>query len=130
MQFTAYNSTSTISIPTTVPWPNNSVISNISWTDAIHTMPPINLIHDIQTNGLQNNTIYDILTTIQPGFTNATVNTTSLQASCGLLSNLSSSTFHELGNVNFSTDGLGQGSCSFEVGTGLTMGGELLDLNH
>ncbi|KAF8132803.1 hypothetical protein EV363DRAFT_1259252 [Boletus edulis] len=121
MQFTAYNSTSTISVPTTVPWPNNSVISNGSWADAIQTMPPINLIHDIQSNGLQNTTLYDILTTIQPSFTNATVNATSLQASCGLLSNLSFYTIQELGNINFSTDGLGQGSCSFEVGRGLTL---------
>ncbi|KAF8557198.1 hypothetical protein OG21DRAFT_379019 [Imleria badia] len=113
MQFTAYNHTSTISVQTLVPWPNSTVISNGSWLDAIQTMPPISLIDDLQTNGLLNNTIYDIITpTIQSSFTNATVNATSLQASCGLLSNLSyynSSSFPGSG-LNFSVDGLGQGS--------------------
>ena len=126
MQFTAFNSTSIISVPTLIPWPNTSIVSNGSWTNAIQTMPPISLVDDLQTNGLFNNTIYDILTTSHPSFTNVTVNATSLQASCGLLSNIS---YYNAGEIpdshvphlNFSVDGLGQ-AISFE--------GELLDLEY
>ncbi|KAF8132764.1 hypothetical protein EV363DRAFT_1416435 [Boletus edulis] len=125
MEFTAYNSTSIISIPTLVAWPNSSVIANGSWTFAIQqTVPPISLVNDLQTNGLLNNTIYDILTTTQSNFANATVNATSLQATCGLLSNLSwhnsSTTGGQPATLNFSTDGLGHGAFSLFVVDGLT----------
>ncbi|KAF8431895.1 hypothetical protein L210DRAFT_3633500 [Boletus edulis BED1] len=116
MEFTAYNSTSITSIPTLVTWPNSSVIANGSWTYAIQTVPPISLVNDLQTNGLLNNTIYDILTTTQSNFANATVNATSLQATCGLLSNLSwhnsTSTSGPMATLNFSTDGFGHGAFS------------------
>ena len=92
-------------------------------------MPPISLVDDLQTNGLLNNTIYDILTTSHPSFTNATVNATSLQASCGLLPNVS---YHNISDnpdfvmgapyLNFSVDGLGKGVMILE--------GELLDLKY
>ena len=125
MQFTAYNSTSTITIPTLIPWPNSSVVSDGSWIDAIQAMPSISLVDDLQTNGLLNNTIYDILTTSHPSFINATVNATSLQASCGLLSNISCYNSEILGfpgNLTFSTDGLGQGAVPLQGG--------LLDLKY
>ena len=124
MQFIAFNSTSTISVQTLIAWPNSSVLSNSSWIGAIQTMPPITLIDDLQTNGLLNNTVYDILTTTQPGFTNATVNATSLQSSCGLLSNLSYYNSTSLPGLNFSVEGLGQGSFSFQAN------GESLDLMY
>ncbi|KAF8417545.1 hypothetical protein L210DRAFT_3427955, partial [Boletus edulis BED1] len=113
MEFTAYNSTSIISIPTLVAWPDSSVIANGSWTFALHTVPPISLVNDLQTNGLLNNTVYDILTTTQSNFANATVNATSLQATCGLLSNFSwhnSTSSIDPPTLNFSTDGLGHGA--------------------
>ena len=116
MEFTAYNSTSTVSAQTLIPWPSNSVISNGSWIESIQTMPPISLIDGLQTNGLLNNTIYDILTTTQPRFTDATVNATSLQASCGLLSNLSYYNSSSSPGLNFSADGLGQGSFALTTG--------------
>ena len=124
MQFIAFNSTSTISVQTLIAWPSSSVLSNSSWIGAIQTMPPITLIDDLQTNGLLNNTVYDILTTTQPGFTNATVNATSLQSSCGLLSNLSYYNSTSLPGLNFSVEGLGQGSFSFQAN------GESLDLMY
>ena len=110
MQFIAFNSTSTISVQTLIAWPNSSVLSIPSWTYAIETMPPISLIDDLKTNGLLNNTIYDIIATTQSSFTNATVNATSLQASCGLLSNLSYYNSSISPGLNFSVDGLGQGT--------------------
>ena len=124
MQFIAFNSTSNISVQTLIAWPNSSALSNSSWIMAIQTMPPITLIDDLQTNGLLNNTIYDILTTIQPSFTNATVNATSLQASCGLLSNLSYYNSSSPPGLNFSIEGLGQGAFS------LLANGKLLDLMY
>ena len=121
MQFTAFNSTSTSFVQTLVSWPNSSVLSNATWLDAIQTMPSISLIDNLQTNGLLNNTIYDIITITQSSFTNAAVNATSLQASCGLLSNLSffNSTSVGFPGFNFSVNGLGQGTL-----------GEPCDPNH
>jgi hypothetical protein len=116
MQFTAFNSTSTISVQTLIAWPNSSILSYPSWINAIQTMPPISLTDDLQTNGLLNNTIYDILTISHPSFTNATVNATSLQASCGLLSNLSYYNSSSSAGLNFSVDGLGQGTFILQPG--------------
>ena len=79
-------------------------------------MPPITLIDDLHTNGLLNNTIYDILTTTQSSFINATVNATSLQVTCGLLSNLSFYNSSVSSGLNFSVDGLGQESFVFVEG--------------
>ena len=117
MEFTAYNSTSTVLVQTLVPWPNSTVISNDTWFDSIQTTPPIGLIDNLQTPGLLNNTIYDVLTTTtQPSFINATVNATSLQASCRLLSNLSYYNSSGSPGLNFSVDGLGQGSFTLITG--------------
>ena len=113
MEFTAYNSTSTSSVQTLVTWPNSSVLSYTTWMDS---MPPITLIDDLHTNGLLNNTIYDILTTTQSSFINATVNATSLQVTCGLLSNLSFYNSSVSSGLNFSVDGLGQESFVFVEG--------------
>jgi hypothetical protein len=116
MQFIAFNSTSTIPVQTLIAWPNSTILSNSFWIGVIQTMPPISLTDDLQTNGLLNNTIYDILTTTQPSFTNATVNATSLQASCGLLSNLSYYNSSSSAGLNFSVDGLGQGTFILQPG--------------
>ena len=115
LQFTTYNSTSIISVPTLVSWPNSSTLANYAWTFAIQDMPPISLADNLQTNGLLNNTIYDILTTNHSRFINATVNATSLQASCGLLSNISYHNSNQIPGfpsnipqLNFSFDDLKQ----------------------
>lgn len=69
-------------------FPNATVLANGTWQMTFGGIPPNSLLSNIQTIGLLNNTLYDILTTTDPSFTNATVNATSLQANCGLLSNL------------------------------------------
>ena len=129
MQFIAYNSTSIISVPTQMFWPNSSVFSAQTWQTAIQSTPPLNLVDDLQTNGLLNNTIYGTLNTTHPSFTHAIVNATSLQASCGLLSNISCNSSRILEGIGipmpqlkFSVDGLGQGA--------LLLLGELPDFNH
>ena len=116
MQFIAFNSTSTISVQSNVTWPNSTVLANGgTWIAQFQTVPPSSLLANIQINGLLNNTIYDILGTTDPSFMNATVNATSLQASCGLLSNL---TFNSgvWPILNFSFDGLGSGSLEYSNG--------------
>ncbi|KAF8842346.1 hypothetical protein BDN67DRAFT_383903 [Paxillus ammoniavirescens] len=117
MQFTAFNSTLTTSVQSSMAWPNQSVdFTGLNWVGAVNAVPSMNMLSDLSTYGLSNNTLYDTLTTADPLFVNATVNATSLQASCGLLSNL---TYHVNPDttsaapthyVNFSVSGLGSGA--------------------
>ena len=109
MQFTAFNSTSTIPIQSEMAWPNATVITDGSqWEGSFQGLPPSSFLSNIQTIGLLNNTLYDILTTTDSSFTTAIVNATSLQSNCGLLSNL---TFSILGqqNLSFFDNGIGSG---------------------
>ncbi|KIJ08401.1 hypothetical protein PAXINDRAFT_18463 [Paxillus involutus ATCC 200175] len=113
MQFTAFNSTITTSVQSSMAWPNQSVdLTGLNWGAAVPDLPSMNMLSDLGTYGLSNNTLYDTLTTANALFVNATVNATSLQASCGLLSNL---TYNESPDmsipsyINFSVGGLGSG---------------------
>ncbi|KAG8217910.1 hypothetical protein J3R82DRAFT_6076 [Butyriboletus roseoflavus] len=100
MQFTAFNSSSIITIQSAIALPNATVLVNGTWPGTFQGIPPSNLLSNVQTTGLLNNTLYDILTTTDSSFTNATVNATALQANCGLLSNVTYDSF------NFSANGL------------------------
>ncbi|KIJ14602.1 hypothetical protein PAXINDRAFT_12700 [Paxillus involutus ATCC 200175] len=119
MQFTAFNSTSITSVQSSVAWPNPSVnLTGLNWVAAVSAVPSMNMLSDLSTYGLSNNTLYDTLTTADPLFVNATVNATSLQASCGLLSNLTYNVNPDINStlpthyVNFSVSGLGFGAFS------------------
>ena len=114
MQFTAFNSTSTISIQSNVTWPNSTVLATGSWSNPFEIVQPSSLLANIQTNGLLNNTIYDILDATNPGFINATVNATSVQTSCGLLPNLTFSKSAISPSLNFTADGLGSQNFSLD----------------
>ena len=113
MQFTAFNSTSNISVQSTVTWPNSTVLANGTWVGANQMVPPSTLLGNMETVGLLNNTIYDIVDTTDPALTTAIVNATSLQANCGLLSNLTFSNSGISPMLNFSVDGLGNASFLF-----------------
>ena len=76
-------------------------------------VPPSTLLGNMETVGLLNNTIYDIVDTTDPALTTAIVNATSLQANCGLLSNLTFSNSGISPMLNFSVDGLGNASFLF-----------------
>jgi hypothetical protein len=97
-------------------WPNQSVdLTGLNWVAAVSAVPSMNMLSDLSTYGLSNNTLYDTLTTANPLFVNATVNATSLQASCGLLSNLTYNVNPDMTStpthyVNFSVSGLGSGA--------------------
>lgn len=110
VQFTAFNSTSTIPVQSTVTWPNSTVVTNGSWVGPNQIVTPSNLLQNMETIGLLNNTIYDIVNTTNSAFTTAIVNATTLQANCGLLSNLTFSDSRSPPTFNFSVDGLGNAS--------------------
>ncbi|KIK92696.1 hypothetical protein PAXRUDRAFT_13082 [Paxillus rubicundulus Ve08.2h10] len=117
MQFTAFNSTITTSVQSSMAWPGPSVnLTGLNWVAAVSAVPSMDMLSDLSTYGLSNNTLYDTLTTADPLFVNATVNATSLQASCRLLSNLTynvnpdTNSTHPTHYVNFSVSGLGSGA--------------------
>ncbi|KAF8449309.1 hypothetical protein L210DRAFT_3640903 [Boletus edulis BED1] len=87
MQFQPFNHTITRTVPAVATWPGPSVnLSTLDWTTAIGTLPFLQNLYGNTTNGLANNTLYDIPT---QSFAKATVNTTMVNAHCGLLTNLS-----------------------------------------
>lgn len=112
MQFTAFNSTSTLSVQSAVAWTNDSIFASGSSSSVVPVFPPNSLSANFKTTGLLNNTVYDIINQTSPDFTSAVVNATSLQASCGLLSNLSFSNNTE--SLSFSMYGLGPSNLSFQ----------------
>ena len=116
MQFTSFNSSSIITIHSSMAMPNATVLTNGTWQTTMLEIPPNNLLSNIQTIGLLNNTLYDILTTTDLNFTNATVNATSLQASCGLLSNLTFSDSNQTPIIIFFIDDFGSGYLEFYNG--------------
>jgi hypothetical protein len=113
MQFTAFNSTTTTAVQSSMAWPNQTVnFTGLDWGAAVPGVPSMHMLSDLSTYGLSTNTVYDTLTTADPLFVKATVNATSLQASCGLLSNLTynaNSNTTPVHYVNFSVSGLGSG---------------------
>lgn len=111
MQFTAFNSTSTVSVQSAVAWTGNPIFSNIS-SNVVPVFPPDGLSSNFKTTGLHNNTVYDILDQTGSGFTSAVVNATSFQVNCGLLSNLSFS--NAIDPLGFSMPGLGTAYLSFQ----------------
>ena len=89
MQFTAFNSYSTIFVQSEMAWPNPTTLANLIVLNIFYQgLASSSFFSSIQTIGLLNNTLYNILTTTNSSFTNATMNATFLQSTCGLLSNL------------------------------------------
>ncbi|KAF8439689.1 hypothetical protein L210DRAFT_3760707 [Boletus edulis BED1] len=115
MEFTPFNSTSTISIQSSVTWPNSTVLTNGSWAGPSEIVPPNTLLANMETVGLLNNTVYDIVNTTNPAFTTAVVNATSLTSGCGLVPNITYFSTNISTTLNFSVDGLGFWSFLFNV---------------
>ncbi|KAF8449306.1 hypothetical protein L210DRAFT_3640901 [Boletus edulis BED1] len=108
MQFQPFNHTITRTVPAVATWPGPSInLSMLDWSTAIGTLPFLRNLYGNTTNGLANNTLYDIPT---QSFAKATVNTTMVNAHCGLLTNLSV----------ISTPGIGD---SFGYGVNVSMTG-------
>ncbi|KAF8141905.1 hypothetical protein EV363DRAFT_1392312 [Boletus edulis] len=87
MQLQPLNETVTRTVPAVKTWPGTSVnFSTLDWSAAVGTLPFLQNLYGNATTGLANNTLYDIPT---QSSVNATVNTTMVNAHCGLLTNLS-----------------------------------------
>ena len=89
MQFQTFNSTIVNVVQSTLAWPNSSVnLQDLNWVDIAPLVPTVNQFPDLSTEGLFASTVYDI-PAVTPTALTATVNATTVHASCGFLSNLS-----------------------------------------
>lgn len=116
MQFQTFNSTIVNTVQSTLAWPNSSVnLQDLNWVDIVPFVSIVNQFPDLSTEGLSTSTVYDIpsesLALVTPTSLNATVNATTIHASCGLLSNLSFNSTMDSLNATVSP-----------LGTTLTMG--------
>ena len=107
MQFQTFNSTIVNTVQSTLAWPNSSVnLRDLNWVDIVPFVSIVNQFPDLSIEGLSTSTVYDIPSLVTPTSLYATVNATTVHASCGLLSNLSSdSTVNEYLNATVSSLG-------------------------
>ncbi|KAF8557199.1 hypothetical protein OG21DRAFT_379205 [Imleria badia] len=87
IQFEAFNNTITSVVPSTLAWPFSSIsLTNIDWA----TVSPLTALWPLLSTvkGLAGSMLYDVPTT-DHAYTGAVVNTTTITADCGLLSNTS-----------------------------------------
>ena len=96
IQFEVFNNTITSVVPSTLSWPASSIdLTSLDWASA---SPLTSLWPLLPTaRGLTGNMLYDVPTS-DDAYTGAVVNTTTISAECGLLSNAS------VGNWNNSLD--------------------------
>ncbi|KAG6370617.1 hypothetical protein JVT61DRAFT_11241 [Boletus reticuloceps] len=85
IQFEAFNNTITNDVPSTLAWPYSSVdLTSIDW----HSVTPLTALWPLLSSakGLSGNVLYDVPISNDP-YIEAVVNTSSISADCGLLSN-------------------------------------------
>ncbi|KAH7920745.1 hypothetical protein BV22DRAFT_1132840 [Leucogyrophana mollusca] len=88
IQFQTFNATSSVPVPTTIGWPNESTdLIDLDWQSITTPVSTIRQLPILSTAGLSNTTVYDTLSP-NSGVGNATVNATTVNASCGLLHNV------------------------------------------
>ncbi|KIJ64354.1 hypothetical protein HYDPIDRAFT_28797 [Hydnomerulius pinastri MD-312] len=116
--FQGTNSTFTSTVSSRLAWPDPSVsLTGLDWLELSPFLSVIRSSSDLSTEGLSDNLLYDIpVYSSYPPFIDASVNTTSLRAQCGLLSNLSINLQppQPMPYVNFSINGLGAGTLLLE----------------
>ncbi|KAF8136907.1 hypothetical protein EV363DRAFT_1155909 [Boletus edulis] len=89
MEFQAFNGTTANMVQSTLAWPSPSVsLQDLNWTDITPLVTVVEKLPDLSTEGLFFNTVYDRPTATSESFY-ATVNATTVDARCGLLSNIS-----------------------------------------
>ena len=87
MEFQVSNQTVTTMLSALETWPNASVdLESLDWMTVAPLVPFLHVFYGDSTLGLVNNTLYDLP---HAGFLTATVHATTLNAHCGLLTNLS-----------------------------------------
>ena len=87
MQVQLFNDTMASTGPVFEIWPNTSIdLASLDWMAVTTLVPFLQALYGNTTNGLANNTLYDVPIS---DFINATVQATTVNAHCGLLTNLS-----------------------------------------
>lgn len=87
MQLQQFNDTVTMVAPADGVWPNGSVdLGSLDWMAVTTLVPFLQNLYGNTTTGLAGNTLYDIP---PHSFYNAIVDATTINAQCGLLTNLS-----------------------------------------
>ena len=87
IQFQASNHPTTDVFQALSMWPNASVdLASLDWTAVTPLVPFLQIFYPNRTFGLSNSTLYD---TPYAGFLTGTVHAMTLDANCGLLTNLS-----------------------------------------
>ena len=110
MEFQAYNATSTMTVPSNTTSPDLSI--NLTILDMATTAPLVPLVFNnltgLSTDGLINSTLYDTFPKT-PQMVNASVNAKTIQANCGLLSNLTYTSYQDVvENISASMSGIGE----------------------
>ena len=100
MQFEVFDGSSNHTAQSTLAWPA-SKLGTYDW-GALSPIVPLDQLPSLSTKGLINGTVYDV-PTVDSTSTNATVNTTTIRANCGLLPILSD----DGGYVNMTVPTLG-----------------------
>ena len=107
IQFDAFNNTVTYTVSSTLAWPPPSVdLSTLDW----QTISPLTSLWSLlpTAKGLTGSVLYDVPSS-EYAYTGAVVNTTTITAECGLLSNLSVGTWNSTQQVyNVEINGLGE----------------------
>ncbi|KAH7918204.1 hypothetical protein BV22DRAFT_1134774 [Leucogyrophana mollusca] len=88
IQFQTFNNTITASAPTAIGWPNSSVnYAGFDWVTISSLAPSVGSLSGLGNAGLANGIIYDVLLD-NTGIGNITVNATSINADCALVTGL------------------------------------------
>ncbi|KAG2125722.1 hypothetical protein DEU56DRAFT_563559 [Suillus clintonianus] len=106
LQFQTFNTSMATSVPTTLGWPNDTMILgdfNTNWGSITASLPVVNQLPGLVSVGLSNTTVYDTPQTSSMAG-HATVNATTISSRCGLLPNVTYSADAGMLNVNSSLD--------------------------
>lgn len=88
MQFEVFSSSKNNAVQSTLAWPPSFCNTTYNWAE-LSPIVPLDQLPSLSTKGLLNSTVYDT-PSVDSTTVNATVNATTIDANCGLLSNLSS----------------------------------------
>ena len=110
MEFEPYTAIATMDFPANSTWPSASVnLPALDTATAGGLVTFMSSLPGLSTDGLLNNTLYDTFN-VTSQMINASVNTHTIRANCGLLQNLSYTNQGDFVIMNASMNGVGQAS--------------------